>query len=200
MKVYRAFSLEKNNALKFVKQEDLQFVDELEEKLFGYFFNKTIITKDRETRFGIEGNPSLVYFCEDRLTTYYEYAYWLLKTPNILSKGVKISVMSCTILHKEEAIIKRVEDLDEHVKNKIMDISDRNYINAHKWVKEMSELPDLIIYNSIRYSLGAGKNFAHFEGVIKDIAFVDFDTAILRDKNENCLELLKAKQRIIPRM
>jgi hypothetical protein len=200
MRVFRAFSHEVNNSLKFVKQEDLPYMDELESKLFDYFFKRTLITKDRETRFGIEGNPALLYFCEDKLTTYYEYGYWLLKTPKILAKGVKVSLISCELSHEDSALIINIETLDVNLKNKIMDINDKSYIGAHAWIKNMSPRPDLIIYNSIRYTAGDGRNFAHIRGHIDDISFVEFETAILNNQQENTLDLLKSKRKITPQM
>lgn len=196
--VFRSFSPDSNNALKFVKSEDIPFVEELESKLFDYFYKRTIVSKNRITRFGYEGCISPVYFCESKDTTLFEYSYWLLKNTSELSKGIRISTIKCKINHTNDFQQIDVEGLGSGLRNQIMDIADPNYENAHTWMKSLTNLPDLITYNSIRDPSPGGKNYSIYSGKISDISFVSTSIVNFDPSHPDSVRFLDEKKYIKP--
>lgn len=196
--VFRSFSPDNNNALKFVKSEDIPFVEELDSKLFDYFYKKTAVTKHRLTRFGYEGCVSPLYFCENRDTTLFEYSYWLLKNTSELSKGIRVSTLTCKINHENDFEQIDIEGLEVKLRNKIMDISDTNYRNAHTWMTGLKKIPDVIAYNSIRDPSPGGKNFSIYSGNIEDISILKTSVVNFDKARPDSVQFIDGKRFITP--
>ena len=132
-----------------------------------FFYNyvcKQPVDAGSVTRFGFFGCPIRpLYLCEMEPTTLFEYAYWLLKNPSDIHKGIKAYTYEIEMEKKLNFI--DVEQLQE--KSQIMDLSDTQYQNAHGYIKKLDSLPDYIRYGSIRNPTPGGTNYAYYYGNIE---------------------------------
>lgn len=126
------------------------------------------------TRFGYKlCRQRPLYLCEVRDTTLLEFTYWVLKN----SHELEISPIRAYIYEVDMEIKKNIIDLTRHSDcNTIMDLRDTEYKNAHSFVKGLAELPDYIIYPSVRTSDAGSLNYSFFSGEIEKFSIVSILT------------------------
>lgn len=118
------------------------------------------------TRFGfLNCSQRPLYLSEVLDTTLYEYTYWLLKN----SHELNLSPIRAYIYKIDMSKMGNFIDLTNHPDLKqLMDMSDVNYTHSHSFMKNLQNLPDFVIYPSIRTPHIGSLNFAYFRGSIDD--------------------------------
>ncbi len=134
------------------------------------------------TRFGYKNcKRRPLYICEIKETSLLEYAYWVLKNPHELDIGP----IRAYLYIVDMEIKKDFHNLTTHPDlNLIMDIKDIGYSNAHMFMKNFeNNLPDYIIYPSIRTTKSDSLNFGYFSGEINKFSIISILT-ILKDNKK----------------
>lgn len=162
MHLFRTSSPKRRKSLQFVsthagqaalsqRLENKGFIDEV-------FSRSTPIPKNFETRFGPEGfqkNP--FYASEKKDTTYYEFAYCLLRRQSVLGFAVQAVCFQIVFQGKNKPF-----DISTHGDaTQILD--PMSYTAAHAWLLGEKNIHEAIRYPSVRDPNGGGINFAVFE-------------------------------------
>lgn len=189
MALYRTFSVMRHtNILKFVQPGDLAAVKNFipKEDIFYQYLSGKAVTSDCETRFGYVGCPVRpLYLSESKETTYYEFAYWLLKKPSEIKNGVRIATVEVDIEAFNLGI--HVNDLNIPLRTEVLDHT--TYYHAHEWVKSLDPLPENIVYPSVRNPQAGGTNFAIFKGTLSEHKFLNFDEYFTLEADNISLKL-----------
>lgn len=175
MPLHRTFSIMRHSAIfKFLKAGDLSAVEQFitKEDIFYNYLSGKPVTKDCVTRFGYLDCPVRpLYLSESADTTYYEFAYWLLKKPEEIKSGIRIATIEVDIGGFSPGEV--VNDLETTLKGNVLNHT--AYEHAHEWIKSFDPLPQNVIYPTVRGPNTNGTNYAIFKGNLTEHKFLNHD-------------------------
>lgn len=189
MSLYRTFSIMRHSSIfKFLQPGDLVTVEHFipKDDIFYHYLKGQPVTTDCITRFGYLNCPVRpLYLSESPLTTYYEFAYWLLKKPEDVKGGIRIATVEVDIVDFSPGEV--VNNLDSPKKEMVLDHT--TYEHAHEWIKSFDKLPDNVIYPTVRNPNPGGTNFAIFKGNLSQHKFLNHDEFFTLEADNISLKL-----------
>lgn len=182
MTLFRCSVLKKRNSNKFLDTADEVYAvgEVLDEIDWPDHFKRTGgITSQGVTRFGPEGYEAWpLYASEKDDTAFYEFAYWKLKDwENELGMQTNASLIKFDFHPKSKPI-----DVQCEV-NKDQILDTMSYAHSHRWIQNLSSIPESISYPSVRDPQRGSMNFAVYEkDAVSNFSFFQSVTMIIVDE------------------
>lgn len=189
MRIFRTCRIAETPALRFIKRaKDISSVIQFlgAQDIIDDIFKRPLpIDKKFESRFAPAGfMRNILYASEKKDTTYFEYGYHLLKSPDLLNKPI----YATTYFLKLETPSKLLDVSLENNRNEIL--SRTNYAPAHNWIKQQDiQNLDVIKYPNVRDPKPGGINFAIFNKTSIRATTQAPETLIMTAKANNTLEV-----------
>ncbi len=189
MRIFRTCRIAETPALRFIKRvKDISSVVQFlgsSETIEDVFKRPLPVDKKFESRFAPAGfMKNVLYASEKKDTTYFEYGYHLLRSPDLLNRPIYANIYFLKLITQNQPL----DVSQETNKNRIL--SRTSYADSHPWIQQQNlNTLDVVKYPNVRDPQPGGFNFAIFNKASISATAQAPETLIMTPKTNNTLEI-----------